>query len=88
MGLDRRFVLIPLCLALFLAACTRNAPAPKARDPILPPEEFKVHPGLLGQPVPPELRPVEVHPIETPPIQETPKPSSADAPEHETELRP
>jgi len=62
MGFDCRLVLTPLCLALFLAACAKTTPAPKERDPILPPEEFKVHPGLLGLPVPPELRSVEEQP--------------------------
>ncbi|MDR2625492.1 MAG: hypothetical protein LBC37_04090, partial [Zoogloeaceae bacterium] len=28
-----------------------------ASEPVLPPESFKVHPGLVGLPVPPELQP-------------------------------
>jgi len=78
--LNRRFVLIPLCLALFLAACAKNAPAPKAHDPILPPEEFKVHPSLLGHPAPPELQPLEAQPIKEAP--------DADALKDKAELRP
>lgn len=41
--------------ALFLAAC---AAAPSNSGKVLPPTAFKVHPGLLGQPVPPELQPI------------------------------
>lgn len=40
--------------ALLLAACA----APPSNDGrVIPPTSFKVHPGLLGQPVPPELQP-------------------------------
>lgn len=41
--------------ALFLAAC---ASAPSNNGKVIPPTAFKVHPGLLGQPVPPELQPM------------------------------
>lgn len=41
-------------VALFLAAC---AAAPSNEGKVVPPTAFKVHPGLLGQPVPPELQP-------------------------------
>ena len=40
---------------LFLAAC---AAAPSNNGKVIPPTAFKVHPGLLGQPVPPELQPL------------------------------
>lgn len=53
-----RPALSPLALslsALFLAAC---AAAPSNNGQVLPPTAFKVHPGLLGQPVPPELQPI------------------------------
>ncbi|MGB4468525.1 MAG: OmpA family protein [Azovibrio sp.] len=39
--------------ALFLAACA--TPRPSNSVKVIPPATFKVHPGLLGQPVPPEL---------------------------------
>lgn len=41
--------------ALFLAAC---ASAPSNNGKVIPPTAFKVHPGLLGQPVPAELQPM------------------------------
>lgn len=40
---------------LFLAAC---AAAPSNNGKVIPPTAFKVHPSLLGQPVPPELQPM------------------------------
>jgi len=47
--------LLPLLLVALLSACaTSKAPPEK----VVPPTAFKVHPGLLGQPVPPELQPV------------------------------
>ncbi|MDR2165706.1 MAG: hypothetical protein LBO79_08860 [Zoogloeaceae bacterium] len=54
-----RIVLSLFCLTLLLGACARNAPAPQERDPVLPPEKFKVHPELLGQPASPESQTVE-----------------------------
>ncbi|MDR2625747.1 MAG: hypothetical protein LBC37_05385 [Zoogloeaceae bacterium] len=43
------------CFLLLLGACAHRQPA---AEKVVPPEVFKVHPGLLGAPVPPELQPV------------------------------
>ncbi|MDR2365019.1 MAG: hypothetical protein LBD68_04080 [Zoogloeaceae bacterium] len=44
------------CFLLALGACLHRQPAVEA---VTPPEVFKVHPGLLGEPAPPELRSVQ-----------------------------
>ncbi|MDR1648546.1 MAG: hypothetical protein LBR88_11045 [Zoogloeaceae bacterium] len=48
-----------LCVAFsfLLSACAGKASRPIASEPVLPPESFKVHPGLVGLPIPPELQP-------------------------------
>jgi hypothetical protein len=43
------------CVLLALGACAHRQPV---AERVTPPEVFKVHPGLLGAPVPPELQPV------------------------------
>lgn len=48
--------------AVFLTAC---AAAPSNEGKVIPPTAFKVHPGLLGQPVPPELQPIQEAKAET-----------------------
>jgi peptidoglycan-associated lipoprotein len=57
MSLFRRSPLFILPCLLLLAACASKEPPPAA--PIVPPASYKVHPGLLGQPVPPGLQPPE-----------------------------
>jgi hypothetical protein len=53
-----RFVLLFACFPLLLGACaSKGPPAPETK--VAPPAVFKAHPGLLGQPSPPELRPIE-----------------------------
>jgi hypothetical protein len=42
------------CFLLVLGACAHRQPV---IERVTPPEVFKVHPGLLGEPVPPELQP-------------------------------
>ncbi|MDR0673091.1 MAG: hypothetical protein LBF93_05400 [Zoogloeaceae bacterium] len=44
-----------LCYLLLLGACAHRQPV---AEKVTPPDVFKVHPGLLGEPVPPELQPV------------------------------
>ncbi|MDR3159694.1 MAG: hypothetical protein LBU11_11995 [Zoogloeaceae bacterium] len=44
------------CFLLVLGACAHRQPAV---EKVAPPEVFKVHPGLLGEPVPPELQPIQ-----------------------------
>jgi peptidoglycan-associated lipoprotein len=60
-----KFVIMNLCyrfallfLLVSLAACSgKKPPVAHGEIKVVPPAEFKAHPGLLGQPVPPELQP-------------------------------
>jgi peptidoglycan-associated lipoprotein len=51
----RTSLLISLLLSLFIAGCASKPAAPPSKH-ISQSGELKVHPGLLGQPVPPELQ--------------------------------
>ncbi|MDR3324283.1 MAG: hypothetical protein LBS89_08795 [Zoogloeaceae bacterium] len=77
----RRFSLTFLFVLPFLFACANKSPAPRADSKVTPPAEFRVHPGLLGQPVPPELQPVVEDPVEVAPepALTTPPDRAADA---------
>ncbi|MDR0736287.1 MAG: hypothetical protein LBF51_05565 [Zoogloeaceae bacterium] len=55
------------CSLLVLGACAHRQPA---AEKVTPPDVFKVHPGLLGEPVPPALQPTQ---------EEAPPPAGADA---------
>jgi hypothetical protein len=58
MTLFRRAAFAFFLSLLFLAACAgKKPPVVPNENKVIPPAEFKVHPGLLGQPVPAELQP-------------------------------
>jgi peptidoglycan-associated lipoprotein len=52
----RASLLISLLFSLFVAGCASKPTTPPSKH-ISQSGELKVHPGLLGQPVPPELQP-------------------------------
>ena len=63
MSLSCSFVLPLACFSLLLGACAGKQPVQDEK--VTPPAVFKAHPGLLGQPVPPELRPIETPVVES-----------------------
>lgn len=63
MSLSCRSVLLLACLPLLFTACASKKPVAQDEN-IKPPAVFKAHPGLLGQPVPPELQPIEAPAVE------------------------
>ncbi|MDR1889893.1 MAG: OmpA family protein [Zoogloeaceae bacterium] len=62
MPLNYRSILLLACFPLLFGACASKSPVHEEK--VTPPAVFKVHPGLLGQAVPPELQPIEEATVE------------------------